>query len=135
MYTNATGSNLNFSLYRGGSKSKRSRKRKSKRYRTKGGNSEHSWFRPKTNEKVEKVADKCVSSCLQRAEPFCKKTCLETAGNLFSAINNGYPSALIQDEHEDYTKLKKEHEVIKKKLAEAEDKYNNLMIVMKAVKS
>ena len=85
MYTNKTGSNLNFNLYKGGKKHSR-KFRKSR----KGG----SWFKSSPSEPQKKTSKKCEDICERETKKICPKMCneivIETADD-----NKGAPSTEV----------------------------------------
>lgn len=120
MYTNATASNLNFNLYRGGFRKTR-RKNKRKRNKTKqyGGDS---FFRPKTSESVEYANKKCNTDCESNARRLCDATCKAATVAALDVKNTGITREFIEDltsrskkNEEKYLLLLKEHETLKQK--------------------
>ena len=124
MYTNPTGSTLNFNLYRGGKRFRKTRKYKiekrkkySRHYR--GGDS---FFRPKTPENVAVASKKCNTDCETNAKKLCDVTCKAATIAALDVKNTGISREFIDDltsrikKFEDKNiQLTKENETLKQK--------------------
>jgi hypothetical protein len=125
MYTNATASNLNFNLYRGGKQFRKTRKygfKKNKnRKQTKHYGGE-SFFRPKTPEHVASASKKCNTDCESNAKKLCDVTCKAATIAALDVKNTGISREFIDDltsrikKFEDKNiQLTKENEILKQK--------------------
>jgi hypothetical protein len=123
MYTNRTGSNLNFSLYRGGKRFRKTRKyglkRNRKQTRYYGGNS---FFRPKTPESVATASKRCNTDCESNAKKLCDVTCKAATIAALDVKNTGISREFIDDLtsrikkfEEKNISLTKENETLKQK--------------------
>jgi hypothetical protein len=92
-YTNYSGSNLNFNLYKGGNQSrKKNKKRKKSRKMTGGGFSIFHTDPPA----IKSVASHCESTCMPQAEKFCKSSCRSAAISALDSKNSGMSRHLIE---------------------------------------
>jgi len=120
MYTNATASNLNFNLYRGGKHFRKTRKNKrNQRKQYRGG---ESFFRPKTPETVSYATKKCNTDCESNARRLCDATCKSATAAALDVKNTGITREFIEEltsrskkNEEKYLVLLKEHETLKQK--------------------
>jgi|UniRef100_A0A6C0B7X0 hypothetical protein len=123
MYTNPTGSNLNFNLYRGGKRFRKTRKygfrknRKHTQYR--GG---ESFFRPKTPEHIASASKRCNTDCESNAKKLCDVTCKAATIAALDVKNTGISREFIDDLtsrikkfEEKNIQLTKENEILKQK--------------------
>jgi hypothetical protein len=124
MYTNPTASNLNFNLYRGGKRLRKTRKykiQKKKRYtRYRGGG--ESFFRPKTPENVANASKKCNTDCENNAKKLCDVTCKAATIAALDVKNIGISKDFIDDltarirkSEEKNIELTKENDTLKQK--------------------
>jgi hypothetical protein len=119
MYTNKTGSNLNFNLYKGGRKYSKTR-RKIKR----GGN----WFKRSESQVEKKVNNKCEEECNKNAKLLCTRTCKEVSLDALDGathiIDKNYIKNVIDENkslkekyekmNDDYKELKHEFDMVKR---------------------
>jgi hypothetical protein len=123
MYTNPTGSNLNFNLYRGGKRFRRTRKyRKNKNKKTKYRGGGESFFRPKTPENVASASKRCNMDCESNAKKLCDVTCKAATIAALDVKNTGISREFIDDLtsrikkfEEKNIQLTKENETLKQK--------------------
>jgi hypothetical protein len=107
-FTNKTGSNLNFNLYKGG-KRKQTKKHS---YRKKGGMG--NWFIPKRSESVKHITNECENTCEKETSKMCKNICKTTA---IESANENFKidfGSIIKNLEKDMNELKIE----KKKIEE-----------------
>jgi len=123
MYTNSTSSNLNFNLYRGGKRFRKTRKykieKRKKHSRLYGGDS---FFRPKTPEHVASASKRCNTDCESNAKKLCDVTCKAATIAALDVKNTGISREFIDDltsrikKFEDKNiQLTKENEILKQK--------------------
>jgi hypothetical protein len=105
MYTNYSGSNLNFSLYKGGRKS---RSRKSRKMKGRGLSIFHS--EPAS---IKKISSKCEDTCLPEAERFCKTSCKSAAIASLDTKNSGLSADFIKTIEDRLKVLEKENAELK----------------------
>ena len=124
MYTNATSSNLNFNLYKGGKIFRKTRKyqknRKNRKTKQYGGGG--SFFRPKTPENVASASKRCNTDCESNAKKLCDVTCKAATIAALDVKNTGISREFIDDltsrikKFEDKNiELTKENETLKQK--------------------
>jgi hypothetical protein len=114
-FTNKTGSNLNFNLYKGGKKIKSRKMKKNK----KGGN----WFVPKRSDSVKHVTNECENTCNKEADKLCKNICkttaIESANENFKVDFNTIIKTLEKDVNDlksEKRKIEEENTILKAKL-------------------
>jgi hypothetical protein len=111
MYTNYSGSNLNFSLYKGGKKSKsRSRTSRSRKRNMKGRGLSIFHSEPAA---VKKISSSCEDTCLPEAKKFCATSCKSAALSSLEAKNTGLSKQFIESIEDRIKVLEKENASLK----------------------
>ena len=108
MYTNYSGSNLNFSLYKGG---KKSRKSKKSRRNMKGRGLSIFHSEPAS---IKKISSKCEDTCLPEAEKFCKTSCKSAAIASLDTKNSGLSADFIKTIEDRLKVLERENADLKR---------------------
>ena len=126
MFTNATASNLNFNLYRGGYKSKKYKIKKPTSRRYRGG---ERFFRPKTPEHVQYASKKCNTDCELNAKKLCDATCKSATLSALEVRNIGISRDFIDDLTSRIKKLEDKNIQLTKENDTWEQKYNMLYAV------
>jgi len=107
MYTNKTVSNLNFELYKGGKKFRKTRKvNKSRKNRQYG--SSDSWFKPSTPEPIKRASKQCESTCESDAKVLCSRTCSSATRSAISE-KYGIKNEFFDELQKQITRLREEN--------------------------
>ena len=107
LYTNKTVSNLNFELYKGGKKFRKTRKvRKSRKVRQHG--SGDSWFKPSTPEPIKRASKQCESTCETDAKVLCSRTCSSATRSAISE-KYGIKNEFFDELQKQITRLREEN--------------------------
>ena len=121
MYTNKTGSNLNFNLYKGGRKHSR-KFRKSR----KGGN----WFKSGPTKTQKESSKKCEDICERETKKICPKMCnevvIETADE-----NKGAPTEVLKTLSQQVSTLNYENKKLREEISDLKKENNWLEGKMK----
>jgi len=97
MFTNATASNLNFNLYRGGKRFKSKKYVKNSKSRKQYKIGGESFFTPKIPDYVVHASKKCNTHCEQDAKKLCKSTCDAATVAALDVRNIGISREFIED--------------------------------------
>lgn len=111
MYTNKTGSNLNFELYKGGKKFrktqiKKTQLKKTQKVRQRG--SGDSWFKPSTPEPIKRASKQCESTCESDAKVLCSRTCSSATRSAISE-KYGIKNEFFDELQKQITRLREEN--------------------------